>query len=387
MKDFIAQLNKIKNRRYLVLSAGGPQSGIQGILFSIEGKKWSILSQALMPYPEQVEEIITIIMKKPQTMLSVDTICRLDFKISQLFLECAKTVCAAAQKSLQQPHAIVLNKLNLLKEPQLNDLQSSSYWNIEIGDARLLSSWFKTPAITDFVRNSIILGNKGDLPLFPGISRIKADNEVIIAHCTIGMLAHLFIFDTHANHIIIDTDIGPGTCLINKGASESNCPDRFDRDGSESAQGKVDTGCLEILASQEVFCQASPRQVSLSELMKLYDHPCLKALAPRDKLATFTALTARATFDVYKSNYRHVVKPETIWVSGGGANNLTLLDFLTTYFAPIPVKRIDDVGVTAELFVPLALGLTVDAYCMGDSILKSGNIPEFEGIGTWVFPK
>jgi anhydro-N-acetylmuramic acid kinase len=201
------------------------------------------------------------------------------------------------------------------------------------------------------------------------------------------MLAHLFIFDTHANHIILDTDIGPGTCLINKAAQEANCPDRFDRDGSESAQGKIDAGCLEILTSQEMFCLASPRQASLSELTKLYDHPCMKALTPRDKLATLTALTARTVFDVYKNNYRHVVKPETIWVSGGGANNLTLLDFLTTYFAPIPVKRIDEAGVAAELFIPLALGLTVDAYCVGDSTLKSGNTPKIEKIGTWVFFK
>ena len=379
MKDYISQLNKAKNRRYLVLSAGGPQSGIQGIYLTIEGTKWSILSQALMPYPAMVGETINMIIQNPQAMLSADTICHLDFKISRLFHECAKTVCAAAQQSLQQPHAIVMNKLSLLKEPQ-KDI--AGYWNIELGDARLLSSWFKIPVITDFVRNSILGGNTGDLPLFPGISKIADDKEVIVAHCTIGMLAHLFIFDTHANHIILDTDTGPGTCLINKAAG----PDRFDRDGSASSQGKVDAGCLEVMASQEWFCAPTPRQAPLSDIMKLYDHPGMAFLAPRDKLATLTALTARTVFDVYKREYRHVVNPETIWVSGGGANNLTLLDFLTTYFAPLPVKRIDEAGVPAELFIPLALGLTVDAFCMGEVRQKSGNNPEFEGIGTWVMP-
>ena len=384
MKNFVSQINKIKNRRYLVLSAGGPQSGIQGIYLTIEGTKWSILSQALIPYPAFVEDTINMIMQNPQSMLSVNTICYLDFTISHLFHECAKTVCAATQQSIQQPHAIVMNKLSLLKEPQK---EGATFWNIELGDAQLLASKFKIPVITDFIRNSILGGNKGDLPLFPGISKISADKEVVVAHCTIGMLAHLFIFDTHAHHIILDTDTGPGTCLINKAAGEANCQDRFDRDGSASAQGKVDAGSLEILASQEWFCAPTPRQASLSDIMKLYDHSAMAFLAPRDKLTTLTALTARTVFDVYKREYKHVVTPETIWVSGGGANNLTLLDFLTTYFAPLPVKRIDDVGVPGEHFIPLALGLTVDAFCMDDVRLKAGNNPEIEGIGTWVFPQ
>jgi 1,6-anhydro-N-acetylmuramate kinase len=79
-----------------------------------------------------------------------------------------------------------------------------------------------------------------------------------------------------------------------------------------------------------------------------------------------------------------VENPGTIWVSGGGANNLTLLDFLSTYFAPLPVRRIDEMGVPAEFFVPLALGLTVDAFCTGEVRQKSGNNSDFDGIGTWL---
>jgi anhydro-N-acetylmuramic acid kinase len=383
MREYIAQLTKMKSRRYLVLSAGGPQSGIQGVFLAVEGGKWSILSQALIPYPGPVGEAISSIMKAPQALIPADTVCRLDFRISHLFLECAKTVCAAAQKSLQQPHAIVMNKLNLVKEQQKESPQPS-FWNIDLGDARLLSSWFKIPAITDFVRHDILRGQTGNLPLFPGVSMIKGENDVVVAHCTVGMLAHFFMYDTHAHHTILDTDVGPGTCLINKAAYEANCPDHFDRDGSASAQGKVCSECLELLASQQPFGSGPPRRVTLSEIMKLYDHPCLLALSPVDKLATLTALTARGIFDVYKSNYRHVVKPETIWLSGGGANNLTLQDFLTTYFAPLPVRRIDETGVPAELFVPLALGLSVDAYYAGDYRPKAGEASENGEIGTWV---
>ncbi len=383
MKNFFYQLTKAKNRRYLVLSAGGPQSGIQGVYFSVENAKWSIIAQAFIPYPLFVEDTISKISQKSHEMLAADTLCSLDFKVSHLFLECAKTLCATVQKSLKQPHAIVMNKLSLFKEMQKHD---SSCWNIELGDARMLSSWFKIPAITDFVRNSILGGKSGELPLFPGISKIIADKEPIIAHLTIGMLANLFIYDTHARHTIIDTDTGPGTCLINGAAHEAKCPDCFDRDGSASARGKVHAECLEILASQACLSAPAPRRIPVSEIMQLNDHPCLAPLSHLDKLATLTALTARAAFDIYKRDFRHVESPGTIWISGGGANNLTLLDFLSTYFAPLKIRRVDEMGVPAELFVPLALGLTIDAFCSGEVRLKSGKNPDFEGIGTWLIP-
>jgi 1,6-anhydro-N-acetylmuramate kinase len=121
--------------------------------------------------------------------------------------------------------------------------------------------------------------------------------------------------------------------------------------------------------------------------MKLYNHPCLANLSAYDKLSTLTALTARTAFDLFKREYRHVIAPETIWVSGGGANNLTMMEFLKTYFNPLRLKRTDEIGIPPQLFAPLALGLTVDSFCMGQAgTWKYGNNPEIEGIGTWVLP-
>jgi Predicted molecular chaperone distantly related to HSP70-fold metalloproteases len=384
--DLINQLAKSKSKRFLILSAGGQQSGIQGIYVNIEGDAWSIMSHAFLPYPSSIGKVLDAVMIDPQTPLTLETISTIDHKISHLFLECAKAVCANTQKSLQQPSVIVLNKFNIWKTA-INENTQAKYWDIELGDAQLLSSAFKAPVVTDFVRHGILGGKQGDVPLFPGICRISLDKPEITAHLTIGQLAHLFVYDIHAAHMVLDTDVGPGTCLINRAAKEALCPDGFDRDGLFAAQGKVDTQCLESLALQEWFMRPSPKQAGISDLMKLYDHACTANLTGYDKLATLTALTARSAFDLFKREYRHVIAPEIIWVSGGGANNLTIMEFLKTYFSPLPLKRTDEIGIPAELFVPLALGLTVDSFCMGQAgAWKSGSNPEIEGIGTWVLP-
>jgi anhydro-N-acetylmuramic acid kinase len=384
--ETIAQLSKVKNKRYLILSAGGPYSSIQGIYSALEGNAWSILSHALLPYPAHLQPVIEKIMLNPQTPVDLTEIGRLDHGVSHLFLECAKTVCAGAQKSLQAPHVIVLNKLGIRKE-LLSQTMQARYWNIELGDAQLLASCFKAPVVTDFIRHDILGGGPGDLPLGAGMRALAIDKEGIAAHLTVGTVSHLFIFDSHAQHIVIDADIGPGTGLMNKAAKDAACAEGFDRDGSFAAQGRVDPRCLETLATHPLFSIHQPGRLSAMELLPLADHPCLASLSPPDKLATLTALTARTVFDFYKKEYAHVVAPQTLWISGGGANNQTLFDFLTTYFAPLQLRRIDDIGIPAEMFVPMVMGCAVDAFISGrGGPWKAGNNPEIEGIGTWVYP-
>lgn len=382
--EYSKKLAKFKNKRFLVLSAGGQQSGIQGIYVVTETDGWSIISHAYLPYPSSISSVINDLAFGPQRALPLDALGRLDHKISHLFLECAKTICANTQKSLQQPHAIVLNKFSVWKAA-LSENTQAKYWDLELGDAKLLAASIKAPVITDFMRYSVLGGKPGELPLFPGICKIAKDNQGIVSHLIIGQIARLLIHDVHAAHTIVNSDTGPGTFLINKAALEAGCPDGFDRDGTFANQGAIDAHCLESLAQTPWFLSPGPKQVDTIELLRLYGHESLAEKSAYDKLSTLTALTARSAFDFYKREYRHAIAPETLWVSGGGANNLALMDYLKTYFAPLQVKRIDELGIPAELFVPLALGLTVDSFCRDESgPWKSGANPEIDGIGTWV---
>jgi 1,6-anhydro-N-acetylmuramate kinase len=174
--DIINQLAKSKSRRFLVLSAGGQQSGIQGIYVNIQGDAWSIMSHAFVPYPSSIGQVLDAVMIDPQTPLTLETICRLDHKISHLFLECARAVCANTQKSLQQPSVIILNKLNLWKAAVHENTQAHC-WDLELGDAQLLSSAFKTPVVTDFVRHSILAANRVICRCFRAFAKLLRTNR------------------------------------------------------------------------------------------------------------------------------------------------------------------------------------------------------------------
>lgn len=95
--------------------------------------------------------------------------------------------------------------------------------------------------------------------------------------------------------------------------------------------------------------------------------PCLMALAPHDKLATVTALTCRTVYDFFRREYHEPNPPEAIILSGGGANNLSLVKYFATYFGHLPLTNCEELGIPVEMRIPLSLGLSVDAFFKGTS--------------------
>jgi len=385
--NYFSQFRKVKKKRILVLSTGGPHSGVHCLYVSVEGDNWELLAQSTLPYPELFAQDVAACMSRPDAPLSPGRLAGLDQSMTLLLLDAAKVTLAQTRKPYRQPHVIVLDKCGLFRGSVSSEGQTK-YWDMTLGDAQLLASSLDAPVISDFVRHSQLAGSEGRLPLFPGTFRIAKRLEPVSLYVNIGLIAHVTAVDNQALSVILDSDVGPGTCLINKAAQEAGLASGFDRDGKGAAQGKVDNTCVEKLSVLPWFLKQSPKSAFVQDFENVYKSDCLKKLQPVDKMATLAALTARTAFDVYKREFRHAVEPETVWVSGGGAHNSTLVDFLSMYFNPLPVKTTEAIGVAPALFTPLALGLTVYDYLMGNAgTKKAGVSPEIYGIGRWCFPE
>jgi anhydro-N-acetylmuramic acid kinase len=382
----LSKLKKTKKLRMLILSAGGPQSGIQGICIGIQGEAWEEISHAVVPYPDALEQAIESVILAPHAPMEMEKLAALDRKMSLLFLESAHTVFSNAHKSLRKPHCIVLNKC-VLYSGHMDDAHQARYWDVSLGDGQLLASAFGVPVVTDFVRHAILAGSAGGLPLFPGNVKIGKQVEPVSVYLNIGIVSHITVVDNQAMNTVLDSDIGPGTCLINQAAADAGSADGFDRDGSLAAKGKVDNKCLTELASQEWFARPGPKTAYLRDFAELYHHPSVVALSAADRITTLTALTARIVFEYFKREYRHVLSPETVWVSGGGAHNLTLMEYLSTYFNPLKVQSVEAAGIPAAMRIPLALGLSVHEFIAGHpGPWNAGNSPQVDGVGRWIFP-
>ncbi|MDD5673875.1 MAG: anhydro-N-acetylmuramic acid kinase [Chitinivibrionales bacterium] len=356
--DPLKRLIKARKKNLIVLSAGSLQSGICGLCLLHASDSWEIAESVYIPYPAPLQKLLAQWFTVPPTMPSISEYLWLDYKCSRLMVETALALLARLPKFLRQPHALVLNKCMLYKEsfPEGN---GEAAWNWEIGDEQALLRACKAPVFSGFLRADILSGGGGALPTAAGDVEIARRIGGTVAFVNIGLFAHLTIVDGAAGRLIADTDCGPGTCCINSAAEVAGLEPGFDRDGSLAASGTVLAERLAVLGEHPWFASEAPRSFSLAVAQELSSHPALDNCAPADRVATITALTGRAIFDCFKRLYKSEAPPKAIVISGGGAHNATLLNYLKTYFDPLPVQTTDAYGIGVDQRTALALGLSV----------------------------
>jgi len=378
-------LKGLKKRRALVISAGGIRSGIQVLYLGYAADDWEVFSTAYLPWPQKVGDLIERL-SETQDPVALSDFGWLDYKVTMLFLEAAKAALSAAHKSIGGPHYAVLNKPNLWKGPTGETLQQSN-WNLTVGDELYLANSLGVPVMTEFLRHNILAGGPGVLPTSPGSLTIAKKTGGVGLFLNIGLVSRMAIINKPAGKLLMESDVGPGTVLIDRCALEAECPGGIDRDGQLTAKGYPNAECLEILTSDPWFVKTAPKQASAEIFAHLLSHQCLKPLSNVDKLATITALTAVSAYHFYRREYKGTPAPEALWVSGGGVNNLALLDYLKASFDPIPVKSVEELNIPADMKIPLTLGLTADAFICGKKVpWESGVSPKIKPLARWALP-
>jgi anhydro-N-acetylmuramic acid kinase len=370
---------KLRQRRLLVISAGGESSGIQGLYFIRHDDTWEIIANSFFPYGETVGALIE---SSRITPIALSDFAWLETRITHLCAECAKTVMAQVPRGLKKPHLIILNELSLYRGPTGENVPYPS-WNVGVGDPQHLATAIQTPVISDISRFHILAGGKGSVPTVAGDLVMAKRYGSPVGFLNIGLIARLTIVDTRSpQRCILDSDTGPGMCLINRIAREINCPDGFDRDGSQAASGTVHAACLESLATSPWFLKEGPKETTPDQFNSLLFKADLGSLSPLDRLATVTALTARTVYDFFRRSTTERDTPQSIVVSGGGANNRALHNYLATYFGHIPIVGCEKLAIPPEMRVPLATGLSIDSYLQGTAtVWEDGMLPKAGMLG------
>jgi len=383
-------LKKVKKRRILVISAGGVDGGIQCLYFSISGDTWEIISHTSTPYPQKIATSFSTIFSSTPPATTLQELSSLDLMVSSLFTEVAKTTLSRLPTAQRRPHVILLVKPTLWKG-LIGDESSQRLWDLSLGDAQLLASTLNAPVLTDFQRHNCIAGGQGSLPTEHGNLRIAAMTGGTVAFINIGLVARLTVVDTQGASVLADSDCGPGTCCINslmRRFQNGNGNEAFDRDGTIAAEGNVDGECLKKLSGDEWFSLQTPKTVSsTNQFDHLLDDSALNALSFKDQLATITALTARTVYDIFRNACPESDTSLSVFLSGGGSHNQTLHRYLQTFFDTIQVRSIEDLGIPADMRIPLAFGLSINSWIRGEPLKwKTDQQSPLSIPGKWILP-
>jgi len=148
-------------------------------------------------------------------------------------------------------------------------------------------------------------------------------------------------------------DTGPGNMVIDA-VTDHLFGKLYDRDGRIAASGTVLEHVVSDVLGAPFFLRRPPKTAGREEFGREFVRQFLKRCGraqKRDVVATATALTARSIGDALR---RFVVRRGTDFgefvVSGGGANNPTLLAMLANELPPLAMKIrfSDEFGLPSE---------------------------------------
>lgn len=293
-----------------------------------------------------------------------------------------------AKKTIDFQHLVLLNEwIGLLHASMINE--SLKKWNIDSAAVDLIASHgqtvlhapkflhqqekfpnatlqigdgdhiaVKTGIITlsDFRQKHIAAGGEGaplavygDYFLFGK----EGENRIML---NIGGIANFTYLPSAINaEATFVTDTGPGNTLIDLFAKKYFPEKSFDKDAEIAKKGTVNQSLLEHLKDNSFFKQDFPKTIGQELFGFDYVNSALEKsnndnISASDLLATLTRFSAETIaeaiqFAAQNSNYK--IEDFKIYISGGGAKNPLMLQWLKELL-PCEFFKSDDLGINSD---------------------------------------
>ena len=311
--------------------------------------RFEFLAHAEFSYPKDVRRAVLSAMNA--TKASVADLARLNFLLGELY---AEAVIATQRKFRIKAELIGCHGQTLYHQgipaPFLGRKLAVTWQN---GEGAVIAARLAVPVVSDFRPADMAAGGKG-APLVPFLDYLLYRSEQVgrIVQ-NIGGIANLTAIPANASPTkIIAFDTGPGNMVLDA-LMELLFHKSYDRDGQIAASGTVIEKVVAEFLRLPFFRCKPPRTAGREEFGREFVREFLRRCGrakKNDVLATATALTARSIADAVK----RFVLPRSSFhefiVSGGGANNPTLMAMLANELRPLglQIRSSDEFGLPSE---------------------------------------
>lgn len=222
---------------------------------------------------------------------------------------------------------------------------------IQIGDGALLAKLTGIDVVNDFRAADVQAGGQG-APLVPLYHRaLMANVEKPVLILNIGGVSNITWIGGEGDDEILACDVGPGNALIDDWVLR-HTGKPYDKDGALAASGKVYEATVEKFLGMPFFRKPPPKSLDRDEFSQIVP----AHLSVADGAATLTMLTAKGIAAILPFL---PLKPQAIYVGGGGRHNATLMRWIAeaTGLKVLPVDNLGWRGdaLEAEAFAWLAV--------------------------------
>jgi anhydro-N-acetylmuramic acid kinase len=315
---------------------------------STSGKlAFRFLAQAEYPYPKPVRQAVLQAMNA--THASVANLARLNFLLAELY---AEAVLATQRRFRLKAELIGCHGQTLYHQGEpAKFLGRKLAVTWQTGEGAVIAARVGAPVVSDFRPADMAAGGKG-APLVPFLDYLLyRDQKIGRVVQNIGGIANLTAIPAGASpNQVTAFDTGPGNMVIDA-VTDQLFRQPYDRDGRIAAAGRVLEPVVSDLLRLPFFYRKPPKTAGREEFgrefARQFRQRCGRA-SKSDVVATATALTARSIAEAlrrfvlpHRGHFREFV------VSGGGANNPTLLAMLANELRPLhlTIRASDEFGL------------------------------------------
>jgi anhydro-N-acetylmuramic acid kinase len=339
--------------------------------------QFKFLAQAEYPYPKNVRQAVLQAMNAKQA--SVADLARLNFLLAELY---AEAVLATQRRFHLKAELIGCHGQTLYHQGEsTNFLGRKLVTTWQTGESAVIAARVGVPVVSDFRPADMASGGKG-APLVPFLDYLLyRDKQIGRIVQNIGGIANLTAIPAAASSKqVMAFDTGPGNMVIDA-VTDRLFGQPYDRDGRIAASGAVLEAVVSGLLRLPFFRRQPPKTAGREEFGREFAQQFVKRcghVSKADVVASATALTARSIADALRrfvlsqrGRYREFV------VSGGGANNPTLLAMLANELRPLhlTIRASDEFGLPSAAKEAAAFALM--AYETWNQ--RPSNIPSATG--------
>ena len=399
MQEFIELLKRDK-KCIIGLMSGTSVDGIDAAIVEITGHGLEMAVELLafetFRFPPSVPQRI-LALCHPDTS-RVDDICEMNFYIGHLFAEAVKHLLQksgmhANDIDLIGSHGQTIYHLPKGANPECDVSRYPS--TLQIGEPSVIAHETGIPTIADFRVADMAAGGQGaPLVSYPDYllfhERVKT-----VGLLNIGGIANLTVLPANGTFDSVSAaDTGPGNMCIDAVVTEiTNGSERYDKGGGRAAKGTPSQRLIDEWLKHPFFHQPPPKTTGREMFGHAYALACLAAcrehkLSDNDCIATLTDLTVQTIADYITKFVTEQNLIDTLYVSGGGVHNRTLMRRLSEVLANTAVEPVDNSGISADAKEAIAFAILANETLHGNA----GNLPSATGasvrkvLGKFVYP-
>jgi anhydro-N-acetylmuramic acid kinase len=351
--DFI-QLIRKKERKIIGILSGTSVDAVDIVLLKAKGSGINTSIQIIDYHSFKINTDFKkyIINCSRKGTNDVEDICKLNFFIGNYFADCINIFLKKRKISNNSIDVIGSHGQTIHHIPKyIEQFGINTKSTLQVGDPSVIANKTGITTVGDFRNADVAVGGDG-APLVPYLDYIlfsdKIKSRILI---NIGGIANLtYLKKNGKSKDVIAFDSGPGNMMI-----DSLCriiyKKEFDKDSVIASKGKINRDLFEYICKEDKYFSCKPpkstgREYYGDSFIKIIISKS-KKISKEDIIRTVTEYTA---YSIYY-NIEHFVKEKNIseiFVSGGGAENIVIMNSLQSYFPNSIVSKLEYKGINTE---------------------------------------